>query len=1098
MSALVSEKQRSRVVRSFSGSKQLLSFLLAVLMLNPIFATGVFAAPMGENTVVGTPITVDRTDPANVQITTFDPDVVVNWTSFDIANGERVAILQPGVAARLLNQIQGATPTQIDGELFSNGQVYIVNPAGVFFGAMAMVDVASLVAAAADTLDPTEALDWANRMTNDQFDLVGEVSNEGDLSADSPRGVYLLGRLVRNSGTISAPDGAVVIVAGEQVVIGDPSAGVFVVLNSLGGPAEAQNAIVNSGALDAGPTGVVDLRVGDIYSTAFNLGGTTTAQDVKVSAESGKGIVSGDVFGSSSVDLQAAGDLDFDPTASQRIGGDSILLRAGDGTTGTAAVQLLGVAGSTVFEGSGGAGTSPSELTQRQDAAIADAAAEFGGGPAGVAYTLQSDQGSVTVATAANVAGSDLTVNGTGATAVDLIPSLNLASLTANGNTVARGALSVSTDVTITGDLEVAGDGVVPGDLVTDGDAIAASWIVGGLAQVGGNFVSTVGEISVSLDATVVLNLTAKTDASAASWSVTGSASTGQALRSVTGSTTVGGAGTVGGDLDSALDASAASWSVTGSAMTGQDLKANAGAVTIGGAATVGRDLTGTTDAKITGVADVERNVEAGGSAEFGSNATVGGNVTAKTGVVLMADLMLDGPGAQTVDGGETIEFGGAGAQTVDSTISDVTLRTSTPGAEQFSSIFKSSGDLNIKGNADVLTVNKVTVSAGSLTIEGKEVRVSDLNADTIKITAASIILQGRTTGLAFEPTGGLVTDRGVDFNANFIDFNVVPATEGGGQFTFGTPDGDNLSDPILGAAVSRRSFRKDGGGFVVDGRQDLTPEGAGTDNPDEADAIPTLAELAIQQTVPELVDAGGTTGPVRAEDMVAFLECVRLEGDTAPRPADCPEEYVALAPVGVPPVGAPGPGAELASAGEGQPDERVGLQVVLARPIGHPDRPPNAPQLKALQIYRRLKSEPVVPTLEQAVQIYQAETGVDEVRGGGLRRYLEASEQEGQQQALRYLNEMRGMLAELRIAGMTPPQFLRAAKRVLVEMAPAGLSAAELGVAVEGGAGEAGWPSLWLGLITAVDELAPWSPSWGHGAESLRHSAFIVEPKSR
>jgi len=68
----------------------------------------------------------------------------------------------------------------------------------------------------------------------------------------------------------------------------------------------------------------------------------------------------------------------------------------------------------------------------------------------------------------------------------------------------------------------------------------------------------------------------------------------------------------------------------------------------------------------------------------------------------------------------------------------------------------------------------------------------------------------------------------------------------------------------------------------------------------------------------------------------------------------------------------------------------------------------------------------------------------------------------------------------------------------VLVEMAPAGLSAAELGVAVEGGAGEAGWPSLWLGLITAVDELAPWSPSWGHGAESLRHSAFIVEPKSR
>lgn len=73
-------------------------------------------------------------------------NAIVRWNAFDVGRQETVQFIQPGAAARILNLIGSLSPSQIHGTLRSNGQVYLVNPAGIYFGSTAVVDVGGLYA----------------------------------------------------------------------------------------------------------------------------------------------------------------------------------------------------------------------------------------------------------------------------------------------------------------------------------------------------------------------------------------------------------------------------------------------------------------------------------------------------------------------------------------------------------------------------------------------------------------------------------------------------------------------------------------------------------------------------------------------------------------------------------------------------------------------------------------------------------------------------------------------------------------------------------------------------------------------------------------
>src|SRR6185436_7656013 len=72
--------------------------------------------------------------------------LAINWLSFDIASHESVTFNQPSSQAIALNRILGQDPSTILGNLSANGQVFLLNPNGVLFGAGAQVDVGGIVA----------------------------------------------------------------------------------------------------------------------------------------------------------------------------------------------------------------------------------------------------------------------------------------------------------------------------------------------------------------------------------------------------------------------------------------------------------------------------------------------------------------------------------------------------------------------------------------------------------------------------------------------------------------------------------------------------------------------------------------------------------------------------------------------------------------------------------------------------------------------------------------------------------------------------------------------------------------------------------------
>ena len=179
----------------------------------------------------------------------------------------------------MLNRILSANPTNIDGTLLANGRVFFVNPAGVYIGNGARINVNQLVASALNISDAD--------FINGKYNFAGgngSVINSGDISAEK---VYLIGKQVANSGNISCPAGYVVMAAGERVFLGEKGSDVLLKVEPLASPTPAEPAdsgagVLNEGKVEAPGGQIVLAAAGDIYSQAISNVGS-----LSVSAETG-------------------------------------------------------------------------------------------------------------------------------------------------------------------------------------------------------------------------------------------------------------------------------------------------------------------------------------------------------------------------------------------------------------------------------------------------------------------------------------------------------------------------------------------------------------------------------------------------------------------------------------------------------------------------------------------------------------------------------------------------------------------------------------------------------------------------------------------
>src|SRR5215813_6232482 len=105
--------------------------LVSLIATGAPFPQMAFAGPQGAQVVRGQ-ASVERL--GDTTVIHASNRSILKFSSFDIGAGETVQFVQPSAKASVLNRIDSARPTQIEGALVANGRVYLVNRAGVYFG----------------------------------------------------------------------------------------------------------------------------------------------------------------------------------------------------------------------------------------------------------------------------------------------------------------------------------------------------------------------------------------------------------------------------------------------------------------------------------------------------------------------------------------------------------------------------------------------------------------------------------------------------------------------------------------------------------------------------------------------------------------------------------------------------------------------------------------------------------------------------------------------------------------------------------------------------------------------------------------------------
>ncbi|HHS0994625.1 TPA: filamentous hemagglutinin N-terminal domain-containing protein [Salmonella enterica subsp. enterica] len=244
----------------------IVSLLPGMALANPSLPTGgQIVAGQGSISTSGNQMTVNQ----NTQ------GMVTNWNSFDIGKNHTVQFVQPGSSAVALNRVTGGHESQILGTLKANGQVMLINPAGVMFGKGAKVNTAGLVAS---TKNISNEDFMAGRYTFSGGSQPGaEIVNQGSLTTTKGGYIVLAADRVRNQGEIRTPGGRVVLAAADRVTLQLDNTGLTAV--SVNG--SVVNALAENRGLISATNGQVYLTARGkdmLLNTVVNNSGTVEAK----------------------------------------------------------------------------------------------------------------------------------------------------------------------------------------------------------------------------------------------------------------------------------------------------------------------------------------------------------------------------------------------------------------------------------------------------------------------------------------------------------------------------------------------------------------------------------------------------------------------------------------------------------------------------------------------------------------------------------------------------------------------------------------------------------------------------------------------------
>ena len=206
----------------------------------------------------------------------------------------------PSSSSSSLNRVTGSTPSNIAGQLNSNGKVLLINPNGVVISPTGVINTKAFTAS---------SLDINNKdFLNGKYKFEGNgnskgVENNGTVSVGGSGSANFFGAYVSNKGIVNAKLGKILLGAGEKITLdldGDGLMNIILTSEQLSSVKDLngntlQSLVYNNGKLAANG-GIVQLSAGvaeSLSMNAINTGASSEIYASTINKKTGKIVIGG-------------------------------------------------------------------------------------------------------------------------------------------------------------------------------------------------------------------------------------------------------------------------------------------------------------------------------------------------------------------------------------------------------------------------------------------------------------------------------------------------------------------------------------------------------------------------------------------------------------------------------------------------------------------------------------------------------------------------------------------------------------------------------------------------------------------------------------
>lgn len=404
------------------------------------------ARPMGGVVVAGSAV-ISRTS-NNTAIDQSSQRAAVNWQSFNVGSQQSVTFNQPSTSAVTLNRVTGPDPSQIAGRIDANGQVVLINRSGVTFYKGAQVNASGVLVSTANV---TNQNFMAGKMTLDQpGNPNARVVNQGNITVKQAGLAALVAPQVRNSGTITAKLGHVVLAGAKTATLDLYGDGLLsldvsnqVTQAPVGKDGKPVTALVtNSGVIRAdGGTVQLTARAADgVVQNLVDAGGkirTATMGDqtgtIALNGVGGSIVVEGQLSAPGRRAGTVGGNIEVASSGNVIIGSKARINASGKAGGGTVAI------GTTLARAQGGPGVTPTltatNVTVNKGARIAaNATVRGNGGKVTVLSTGTTVMNGTISATGGSIGGDGGFIETSGKGILDIGSTASITAAAPHGN----------------------------------------------------------------------------------------------------------------------------------------------------------------------------------------------------------------------------------------------------------------------------------------------------------------------------------------------------------------------------------------------------------------------------------------------------------------------------------------------------------------------------------------------------------------------------------------------------------------------------------------------------------------------------------------